>query len=335
MALLIDFRSKIVRQHALAWLAYDILLYLVNYISTPAAKFIDVLCLSIMYALVFYSNLYLLQRFMKKGTVILAVIFILLSFVLLAITGYYYVTMLLPTIGIQIYPHPVDFTSFTVSALIAHVRFLIYAILYFQVQRTINKERQNARLEYSFLRSQVNPHFLHNTLNALFSQALNCSPPLADNIMKLSKLMRYSLESIEFDSGKVSIQKELEHLQTLIDINNMRFSNTKSIEYCIDGEMRGQTLPPLSIITVVENAFKYGDLKDPQNPLIIKVILSTDHIYFYCKNKKRRNNIELSSHNIGLTNLKRRLDMAFKDRYSMKATDGIEFYEFELSINNN
>ncbi|MBX2924750.1 MAG: sensor histidine kinase [Chitinophagaceae bacterium] len=335
MALSIDLRSKIVRQHALAWLAYDILLYLVNYISIPAAKFIDVLCLSIMYALVFYSNLYLLHRFMKKGTVILGILIILISFVLLSIIGYYYVTMLLPLMGIQIYPHQVDFISFTVSALVAYIRFLIYAVLYFQVQRVINKERQNARLEYSFLRSQVNPHFLHNTLNALFSQALNCSPPLADNIMKLSKLMRYSLESIEFDSGKVSIQKELEHLQALIDINNMRFSNTKSIEYSIDGEMRGQALPPLSIITVVENAFKYGDLKDPQNPLIIKVTLSTNHIYFYCKNKKRRNNIELSSHNIGLTNLRRRLDMAFKDKYSMKATNGLEFYVFELTINNN
>lgn len=335
MALLIDLRSKMVRQHALAWLAYDILLYLVNYISTPTAKFIDVLCLSVMYVLVFYSNLYLLHRFMRKGTIILGIFIILLSFVLLSIIGYYYVTMLLPLVGIQIYTQPVDFISFTVSALVAYVRFLIYAVLYFQVQRTINKERQNARLEYSFLRSQVNPHFLHNTLNSLFSQALNCSPPLADNIMKLSKLMRYSLESIEFDSGKVSIQKELEHLQTLIDINNMRFSNTKSIEYCIDGEMRGQTLPPLSIITVVENAFKYGDLKDPQNPLIIKVILSTDYIYFCCKNKKRRNNIELSSHNIGLTNLKRRLDIAFKDKYSMKATNGLEFYTFELTINNN
>lgn len=324
-----------VRQHALAWLGYDTLLYLVNYISSPTAKFIDVISLSAMYALVFYTNLYLLHRFIKKGTVIVGVFIILISFVLLSLIGYYYVTALLPLLGIKIYSQPVDFISFTVSALVAYVRFLIYAILYFQVQRTINKERQNARLEYSFLRSQVNPHFLHNTLNALFSQALACSPPLADNIMKLSKLMRYSMESLDFDSGRVSVQKELDHLQTLIDINNMRFPNAKAIEYSVDGEMLAQTLPPLSMIVVVENAFKYGDLKDPQHPLIIKVTLLSNQIQFYCKNKKRRNNIELSSHNIGLANLKRRLDISFKDRYNMKATNDIEFYTFELTINNN
>lgn len=334
MNLSVNIKSKAVRQHALAWLAYDTLLYLVNYIATPAARLIDVLALSVMYALVFYSNLFLLKRFMRKGTVIQGIFIIMASFVLLSVTGYYYVTMLLPVLGINIYSKPVSFNSFFVSALIAHVRFLIYAILYFQIQRRINKERQNARLEYSFLRSQVNPHFLHNTLNVLFSQALTCSPTLADNIMKLSKLMRYSIESLDFESGKVSVEKELDHLQTLIDINNIRFASTKSIQYSVDGEMLGQTLPPLSMITVVENAFKYGDLKDPDYPLIIKVLLSSDAIYFYCKNKKKRNNIELSTHNIGLTNLKRRLDISFKDKYHMKATNDMGSYTFELTINN-
>ena len=184
------------------------------------------------------------------------------------------------------------------------------------------------------MRAQINPHFLHNTLNVLFSQALDYSQDLADNILKLSRIMRYSLESLEYESGKVSIQKELEHLQTLLEINTMRFGDSKTIEYSVEGQITGQMLPPLSIMTIVENAFKYGDLKDPSNPMQIKIVLKPNEIYFYCRNKKKKNNILLSSTNIGIANLSKRLDVTFKGMYEMKASDELEFYTLELIVKN-
>ena len=190
------------------------------------------------------------------------------------------------------------------------------------------------QLEFAFLRAQINPHFLHNTLNVLFSKALTYSPELADNILKLSRIMRYSLESLEYESGKVPVQKELENLQVLLDIHILRFGNTKAVNYHVEGEAQGQMLPPLSLLTIVENAFKYGDLKDPAFPLEIKVQLKPQEIYFSCQNKKKKNFIPLSSMSIGITNLSRRLDESFKGKYEMKATDELDFYKFELSIVN-
>jgi LytS/YehU family sensor histidine kinase len=105
------------------------------------------------------------------------------------------------------------------------------------------------------------------------------------------------------------------------------------IDFAAEGVIDGQMLPPLSMITIVENAFKYGDLKDPQYPLTIRVKLQPGQVYFYCRNKKRKNNLELSSHNIGITNLCKRLDVAFKGKYKMDATDKDEFYTFELTVN--
>jgi len=198
----------------------------------------------------------------------------------------------------------------------------------------VQLEKEKIQLEYAFLRAQINPHFLHNTLNLLFSKALNYSPELADNILKLSRIMRYSLESLDYDSGRVSIQKELENLQTLLDIQNMRFGDSKIIQFTTEGEYSGQMLPPLSLITIVENAFKYGDLKDPEHPLQIKVVLKPKEIYFLCLNKKKKNFVPISSMNIGITNLSKRLDGYFKGKYKMKATDEQEFYTFELSILN-
>ncbi len=195
-------------------------------------------------------------------------------------------------------------------------------------------EKEKLQLEHAFLRAQINPHFLHNTLNVLFSKALTLSPELADNILKLSLIMRYSLESLEYDNGKVSIQKELDNLQTLLEIHSMRFGDSKIIQYSVEGEADGQMLPPLSLITIVENAFKYGDLKDPENPLQIKVVLKPNEIYFYCLNKKKKNYMPMSSMNIGITNLSKRLDSSFKGKYKMKATNEQDFYKFELNINN-
>jgi len=193
---------------------------------------------------------------------------------------------------------------------------------------------EKLQLEFAFLRAQINPHFLHNTLNVLFSKALNFSPELADNILKLSRIMRYSIESLEYENGRVPVQKELENLQILLDIHNMRFGDSKIIKYSSEGEANGQMLPPLSFLTIIENAFKYGDLKDPDHPMEIKVVLKPRDIYFYCFNKKKRNFVSISSTHIGITNLSKRLDESFKNKYEMKVTEEKEFYTFELFIKN-
>jgi len=113
----------------------------------------------------------------------------------------------------------------------------------------------------------------------------------------------------------------------------MRFDDSKVVDHSVEGEVGGQMLPPLSMITVVENAFKYGDLKDPQHPLLIRVVLHPSQVYFYCRNKKRKNHLALSSHNIGITNLRKRLDVAFEGKYKLQADEDDEFYSFELTVN--
>ncbi|MGB8191599.1 MAG: histidine kinase, partial [Chitinophagaceae bacterium] len=207
-------------------------------------------------------------------------------------------------------------------------------------KRIIELEQENHRLEkqhliteLNFLKAQINPHFLYNTLNALYAQARPFSEPLADNIMKLSDIMRYSLESVDFDQGTVLLRKELEHLKTLIDIHQLRFSNSLFINYTVNGCLDGQQVPPLSLITAVENALKYGDLKDPAHPLQIRVDVSPGLIHFYCFNKKKKGSIE-RSHGIGIDNMKRRLNIAFQDKYELKTKNDPEYYTFELTVVN-
>jgi sensor histidine kinase YesM len=347
--------------HVSAWLLYALFLYFTNVLTKPTITFIGTILYLLPFCITFYISVYCLNFYKEKGIWwIFASIFIV--FFVMATLGYGYLYGLLPTAGIILFSST-GFRPFIQEAIWGYVRFFSFALLYFYIRQSFKKEKtlhllqqeksqkelENAKLkeqelkaqqeklmfEYAFLRSQINPHFLHNTLNTLFSEALNYSPDLADNILKLSSIMRYSLESLEFESGKVTVRKELEHLQTLIDINNLRFGKSKSIIYEINGELDGQMVPPLSFITIVENAFKYGDLKDPENPLTIRVQLTCDEVYFYCRNKIKRNVLQFSSYNIGISNLSKRLDVAFKDRYKMQAVEQDDFYIFELTVINN
>ena len=345
--------------HISAWVLYISFIYIANYLANPKIKIINTIFFLLPYCITFYVSYYFLTLYKIKGA-IWSVASFFIVFLVMAFLGYCYIYLLLPQFGIKLYGST-EFRDFVKNAILGYVQYFSYAMLYFHVAESFQKERQlrklqeekllneleNSKLkqqelksqkdklllEYAFLRSQVNPHFLHNTLNVLFSQALEHSEELADNISKLSRIMRYSLESVEYESDKVFVQKELDNLHLLIEINNIRFSRSKVIEYDVEGEILDQMLPPLSMITVVENAFKYGDLKDPNFPLKIRVVLKPGQVYFYCRNKMRKNNLELSSHNIGMTNLCKRLDVAFKGKYIMHASDDKDFYTFELTVN--
>lgn len=354
--------------HILAWTLYCIYIFFINYMTNKEIKVIEIIFYVMPFGLAFYTSLYSLKLFKKKG-VLYGLGSFFCFFIILSSASYYYIYHLLPSSDVTLYDATDDLKVFIRVAIFGYIRFTVYALLYFVIKNSFEKERQlrslqeekfaleqekkqqelqNALLvqqelisqqerlqfEYAFLRAQINPHFLHNTLNVLYSQALNYSDELAENILKLSHMMRYALESLEHESGKVSIQKELSQLQTLIDINYLRFGNIKAVEYTLEGEMADQMLPPLSIISIVENAFKYGDLKDLKNPLQIKVKLQLEQIYFFCRNKKRKSSIELTSHHIGITNLSKRLDVVFKDKYEINAINEDEFYTFELTINN-
>lgn len=352
--------------HTCAWIAYTGYIYITNYLSNPKLRIIDTITFLIPYYITFYVVLYFLNLFKNRGLAWSIASFFIV-FVVMSVFGYCFIYWLLPLMGLKLYKTG-DFLLFLQAAVLGYVQFFTYAMLYFYFYKTIRKERELRKLEeekskleqqkiqkelenailkqqelkakqeklefeYAFLRSQINPHFLHNTLNILFSQAMKVSPDLADNIGKLSDMMRYSMESMEYKSGVVSVQKELDNLQTLIEINNMRFAHAHAVDYCVEGEVQGQLVPPLCMITIVENAFKYGDGKDAAHPVQIKVKLRTGQVYFFCRNKKKKNNIELSSHSIGITNLTKRLDAVFKDRYRIETTDEEMFYTFELTIN--
>ncbi len=341
MALTIRLSRKkiIVLKHIIVWLVYMTASYLVNILADPKITLQKIFFVNLLLCGVFYAIVACLEYyFAKRKKYVLGVIMTLLLFFLLSSFTYFYVYRILPSIDVILSKpwESAHFNAFIQTTILAYVKFFIYAMLYFSIKQWIRKEKEKMGYEYAFLRAQINPHFLYNTLNTFYSQALPHSEELAHNITKLAKLMRYSMEGATYESGVVPIENEIAHLSALLDINRLRFGKNKHVVFEIEGRQQGQQLPPLSIITVVENAFKYGNLSDPLHPLTIKIKLGPQQIYFYCHNRKRPPGDlkEISSNGIGETNLGKRLDVVFKNRYTIHTRDEADSYTFEMTINN-
>lgn len=351
--------------HIAAWIAYAGYIYATNYVAHPSLQFFNTVIALIPYCFTFYTVLYFFRRYINFRLGILVFWYILLFF-LVTMPAYLFIYHLLPALGIILYTSS-ELRHFAQAAVLGYVEFSVYALLYVYADKSIKKERElrrthelksrieqekiqkelensllkqqelkvqteKAQFEYAYLQSQINPHFLFNTLNVLFSQAMRFSSDLAENISKLSDIMRYSIQTVEDKITAVPVQKELDHLQTLIEINQLRFGENYFVDYSIEGDVTTQLIPPLSMITIVENAFKYGDLKDPANPLSIRVLLAPGLLSFICRNKKRERATIPVSHKIGIRNIHHRLQSAFSNRYKTNVIDENGFYTFQLII---
>ncbi|MFD2288980.1 sensor histidine kinase [Pedobacter petrophilus] len=221
-------------------------------------------------------------------------------------------------------------------------KFVKYALLSFSLfyfhesfkrekqLRIIEKEKLDT--ENAFLRAQINPHFLNNTLNFFYTKSLPFSPELANGIMTLSEIMRYSLE-IDKDDRMTLIDEEIQHIKNVIKINQLRFNHKLQIDFKIEGNTQNVRIIPLILITVVENILKHGNCTDKKYP--VQIFLSINeadgYIYLNTYNQKKKGPKELSS-GIGLANIKKRLSHHYQDKFMLTITDTEQDYLLDLSI---
>lgn len=192
-------------------------------------------------------------------------------------------------------------------------------------------EVEKSQANFNFLKAQINPHFLHNTLNFLYAKSLPYSSELSEGILTLSDIMRYALSEGNAKDGKAPLKDEIEHVRNVIKINQLRFSNNLNVKFNVEGVVNGATIIPFVLITLVENAFKHGDLKSTEYPIDIALKVNDPQLSFYCRNKKKNGPKELST-GIGLDNIKKRLELAYGSDYRLNVKDESDFYTTELTI---
>lgn len=197
--------------------------------------------------------------------------------------------------------------------------------------------KENLQSEINFLKSQINPHFLFNTLNSVYALSLKKSDKAPEIIVKLSEILRYML--YESNEKRVPLSREIDNLQNYLDLEKIRHSDKTIIEIDIEGEIENQKISPLLLTPFVENAFKHGAKSaDSDNYVYVKVRVDRNHFYFNIVNNKSDNYFELNPENqggIGLINVRRRLDLLYKDGYNLnlKSTPNDFIVELDIDLN--
>ncbi|NII24830.1 histidine kinase [Pseudoflavitalea sp. X16] len=211
-----------------------------------------------------------------------------------------------------------------------------FGIVYFFVQNEYQHQLkqtqlmlENKQTELSFLRSQVNPHFLFNSLNNIYSLVYHQSDQSLTAIARLSDLLRYML----YDTNeKVPLQKELEYIEKYMELQQMRFESALPANMEITGNPGKAHIPPLLLIPFVENAFKHGDTSNG-NQIHIKLQANEALIRFYISNAVSQRQKDTGG-GIGLENVQRRLELLYPGRYTLQVQETSELFEVELEIRN-
>ncbi|GAB3921706.1 sensor histidine kinase [Mucilaginibacter myungsuensis] len=223
--------------------------------------------------------------------------------------------------------HSIGWVLF-ISYLFTMVSSLSVAMLVEWVNKSKERiilQKQRTEAELSALKHQINPHFLFNSLSFIYGKVIKTDRETADSVLMLANIMRYALGSSESLDGKVNIMDELEHLKNVIEINQRRHDHQLNIRYEEQIDDQSISILPLVLITLVENAFKHGDLHDPEHPLLIRVNTSVNELTFEIGNKKGKGIKELSN-GVGLQNIRQQLKLTYGERCSFVITDtGLTF----------
>ncbi len=194
----------------------------------------------------------------------------------------------------------------------------------------IINEQKEAQLQ--FLRAQINPHFLFNTLNNIYSLAVIKSDKTADMVLKLSNLLRYVI--YDGKAEQVELKREIEHIQQFIALFQMKSEEQLNIQLSINGNIDHIKIEPMILIPIVENCFKHCDFDTNEHAFIkIDVTVEPNVLRFQTINTKNNQDIQKDKvGGVGLTNIRKRLDLKHKEDYQLKVTDHANQFTVDLLL---
>ncbi|MEQ9415879.1 MAG: histidine kinase, partial [Cyclobacteriaceae bacterium] len=196
------------------------------------------------------------------------------------------------------------------------------------------KEIEHEKLvaELNFLKAQINPHFLFNTLNNLYYLAYSKSDNTTEVIDKLSKMMRYMI--YDSNHSKVLLSKEIEYMKNYVSLERLRLNNEIPIEFEVKGNLDDCQIAPLIFITFLENAFKHG-VSNAKEDCWVKVLVEVNgkECIYTVENSKVPRQQEEGKSGIGLSNIKRRLELSYPNDHELQVKNLKDSYFVQLKLN--
>ncbi|WP_247649214.1 sensor histidine kinase [Lutibacter sp. B1] len=186
--------------------------------------------------------------------------------------------------------------------------------------------------ELKFLKMQIHPHFLFNTLNTIYGFALKQSKDTPEIILKLSNLLDYILYQV--NKPKVSLKEEVTHIKEYIALEKIRFQDTLKVSFKANDISEEKQIAPMLLIPFVENAFKHGNLIEGFLKVEIVIALDDDKLDFQIKNTVLTNDELEGNKGIGLENIKKRLNLLYANNYKLDIEKNDNWFTVNLTIYN-
>ncbi len=340
MSIKYHFKSKSARIlfHSLVWLFFLGLPLLFFNDDISYARLIEHILRCMLLIILFYTNtLFLIPKLLSKNRTGLYVLSLLASIVI-----YMVLCQLSEIIVHSFFTGPkfhhfffhISRSFFTALIILGLSTSYKVTMEWFDSQRQ-KKELETEKMasELAFLKSQINPHFLFNTLNNVYSLAFKKSDDTPDAIIKLSKLMRYML--YESNEKQVFLSREIEYLHNYIELQKLRLPKNVEIKYYVEGDIEGRLIEPMLLIPFVENAFKHGISYEDRSEINIFLKLNGGgkELFFTVENSiSNAQATDDSGSGIGLANVKRRLNLLYPGKHKLVIKDDTFEYRVSLKI---
>lgn len=343
----ISFKKRI-REFVKRDAIYHILFWLVLYVSfifidtrkyglgiTVSKEFINIAFYII---LVYFNIYYLIPKYLSQKDYIVYGVFLLLSAIIITPIKTLFFYLSYPNNpALQDYFVSHQRMIFLSNLFIVSSSTLFQMVLDWQKHQIEKKEllHQTAQSELNFLKTQINPHFLFNTLNNLYALTLKKSDKAPEIVLKLSEMMRYML--YDCNERRVYLSKEVNYIQNYLELEKLRQKQSFNVNFSYKGLLKDQKIAPLMFIPFIENSFKHG-LNQHLNEgfLDIKMDIREKEIFFTVENSKSKKapyqGIKKAG-GIGLANVKRRLNLVYPNAHDLIIEDKPNTYKIELRIN--
>lgn len=333
--------DKVPGATALAWLGYWLVwvLMLSNGQQPVGPLWPATVNVALQAAVVYVNMLLLIPAFLEKRRY---VVYGLFCFTLLFILSKVQVTLVQADVKMLLkrniqYPRAFQFARiylFLMVVLIASTAWKFAADRFNALQMQTETSKQQLESELQLLKNQINPHFLFNTLNNIYTLAYLKEDNAAPMIMKLSQLLRYMLYQCQGE--RVDLVEEVAFLSNIVEMQRLKSPiYAQRISFGVNGVRPGQQIAPLLLLAFFENSFKHSDLDlNPDGCISIKLdVFENGNLSFHCFNTKRtRAAADTQPGGIGLANVRKRLELTYPGSHSLEIDDEADKFEIRLTL---
>lgn len=328
--------------HIIFWLVFYFFLIVLaqNTLALSQNMLINFLKVFFYGAIVYINLLYLFPKFLASSKFLLYMLLLSATVIVLTLIEIAAIKVMTSnTEPLQSYVinlgHSIFITSFFMAC--SSSIYKIISDWFLHQREKLDLQRQSLKSELKYLKAQINPHFLFNTLNSLYALTLKKSDLAPEIVLRLSEMMRYML--YECNEKSVPLEKEINYLQNYLELEKIRHANKFQIEFVLDGEIRNQRIAPLLFIPFIENSFKHGLNNQANNGHVkINIRVNPEMIHLDIENSKSPTmpaQHHRKSGGIGLVNVHKRLDLIYPNEHDLKITDTPNSYKIDLQINLN